>query len=99
MPLLPDIHTLVHKVPSARGQQGGSLARWGDGREHTADRVRDAAVPLGHVSCPCHEAPGPSLEVLDQTALERIVQKAEQDLTAQAAADTHAVSCRSGGLH
>lgn len=51
-----------------------------------------------HISHPCHEAPGPSLEVLDPTAVEKHVQKAEQHLTARAAADTHAVSCRSAGL-
>lgn len=58
---------------SAHGQQGGSLACWGDGRDHAADLVRDAAALLpacpgdrqDHVSCPRHEAYGPSLEVLD----------------------------------
>lgn len=51
-----------------------------------------------HISCPLYEAPGLSLEVLDPTTVEKHVQKAEQHLTAWAAADTHAVSCRSAGL-
>ena len=85
--------------PSAHGQQGGSPAPWGDERDHTADLLRGAAVLLGHVSCPCHEALGPSLEVPDQTALGTLVQKAEWDLIAQAAADAHEVNCRSAGLN
>lgn len=72
VPLLPDLDMLVHNAP-------GSPACWGDRRDHAADLVRDAAVLLGHARYPCHEAPGPSLEVLDQTALGRLVPKAEQD--------------------
>lgn len=99
-------HWCTTRLP-AHGLQGRSSACWGDGRDHAADLVRDAAVlPAActrdrqdHISCSCQEAPGLSVEVLEQSALVWLVQKAEQGLTAQAAAATHSVSCRSAGLH